>query len=299
MTSTGRRAAIDPLAIGILVVCCALWGLGQVAVKVGLQSFPPLWQAGLRSLAATALVVAWSLWRGIALFRRDGTLGAGLLAGLLFAGEFACIYAGLQFTSASRLTVFLYLSPFVVALGMPFIAPGECLSRSQWAGLAVAFAGVALAFSEGWTRPSAGPLQWLGDLLGIAAAVLWGATTLAIRATRLATVAPEKTLAYQLAVSGLTLVALALLSGERWPDGLETLPMAALAYQVIVIAFATYLAWFWLIAHYPATRLASFTLLTPVAGLLFGVLLLDEALTPQLLLALAGVCLGIWRVNRR
>ena len=137
-------------------------------------------------------------------------------------------------------------------------------------------------------------MQWLGDLLGIAAAVLWGATTLAIRATRLATVAPEKTLAYQLAVSGLTLVALALLSGERWPDGLETLPMAALAYQVIVIAFATYLAWFWLIAHYPATRLASFTLLTPVAGLLFGVLLLDEALTPQLLLALAG---AFWLVR--
>lgn len=299
MTLPARRAALDAPALIILVVCCLLWGLGQVSVKVGLQGFPPLLQAGVRSLAATGLVWAWAHWRGIALWRSDGTLHAGLLAGALFAGEFACIYVGLQYTSASRLTVFVYTAPFLVALGMPFIAKGERLNGSQWLGLGLAFGGVAVAFSEGWSRPSVGPWQWLGDLLGLGGALFWGVTTLVIRGSRLQGVAAEKTLAYQLVVSGVLLTALGLVRGEAWPADVDTMPMAALFYQIAVIAFGTYLTWFWLVARYPATRLASFTLLTPVTGLALGVLLLGEPLTPQLLLALGGVSTGLWLVNRR
>lgn len=297
--SATRRPALDALAFGILITCCLLWGMGQVAVKVGLQGFPPLLQAGVRSLVATALVIAWAAWRGVPLWQRDGSAMSGWLAGVLFAAEFACIYIGLQHTSASRLTVFVYTAPFIVALGMPFIARGERLHVSQWAGLVLAFSGVAIAFAEGWSQPSVGPLQWLGDLLGLGGALFWGVTTLLIRGSRLNAVAAEKTLAYQLAVSGGVLTVLGLMRGETWPAEVGALPAAALVYQIVVIAFGTYLAWFWLVNHYPATRLASFTLLTPVAGLSLGVLLLGEPLTPELLLALAGVSAGIWLVNRR
>src|SRR4029453_6551041 len=96
------------------------------------------------------LVWIWARWRGIALFARDGTGPGGLLAGFLFAAEFACIFIGLEYTTASRMVVFLYLSPFVVALGMPFIARSERLAPVQLAGLAAAFAGVAWAFAEGF-----------------------------------------------------------------------------------------------------------------------------------------------------
>ena len=295
-----RRSRLDGLAVGLLVLCCCVWGLNQVAAKVALADFPPLTQAALRSLGAALLVLAWARWRGIALFARDGTWRAGALAGLLFAAEFACIFVGLQFTTASRMVVFIYLSPFVVAMGMPLIARGERLAASQWLGLAAAFAGVAWAFAEGFApaaRPA--PRQWLGDALGVGAALLWGATTLVIRATSLSSAVAEKTLLYQLAVSGLLLALAAPLAGEHWPRSPAALSVASLAFQTVIVTFASYLTWFWLVRHYPATRIAAFTLLTPVAGLAAGVLLLTEPLTLRLVVALVSVVLGLALVNRR
>jgi drug/metabolite transporter (DMT)-like permease len=297
--SSQRRAHLDALAVGALFLCCALWGLNQVAAKVALAEVPPLTQAALRSLGAALLVLAWARWRGIALFERDQTLRGGLLAGALFAAEFACIFVGLQYTSASRMVVFIYLSPFVVALGMPLIARGEKLAAAQWLGLVAAFAGVAWAFAEGFAPGAAAPpRQWIGDALGLGAALLWGATTLAIRATRLSNAAAEKTLLYQLVVSGVLLALAAALAGEAWPARWSAPTLGSMAFQTVVVTFASYLTWFWLVRHYPATRLAAYTLLTPVAGLAAGVLLLGEPLTLRLMVALAAVVLGLTLVNR-
>ena len=295
---TDRRTRLDALAVSLLVGCCALWGFNQVAVKAVLPEVPPLMQAAIRSLGAALLVLAWAAWRGIPMWRRDGTLRGGVVAGSLFAAEFACIFVGLQFTGASRMAVFLYLSPFVVALGMPFIARTERLTAPALVGLVVAFSGVAWAFAEGFARPAVGPHQWIGDALGIAAAVLWGATTLVIRATALATAPVEKTLFHQLAVSGVALAMLAAATGEHsQAAGWSALAWSSIAFQVVVVSFVSYLVWFWLVRHYPATRIAAFTLLTPIFGLVFGAALLGEPLTPRLLLAAGAVAVGIAVMN--
>jgi len=294
-----RKSHLDTLAVVAVVVCCFLWGLNQVAAKVALAEVAPLWQATIRSFGGALLVWGWSRYRGIALFRRDGSLPGGLLAGALFGAEFLCIFIGLQFTTASRMVVFIYIAPFVVALGMPFIARAERLSRWQMAGLVLAFAGVAWAFAEGFTLPAAGAHQLLGDALGVLAGVLWGATTLAIRGSKLSGADAEKTLLYQLAVSGVLLFIAALAAGSPLPARLSMLVWASLGFQVLIVTFASYLVWFWLIRSYPATKLSSFTLLTPVFGLLMGAVLLGEPITVRLVLALAAVALGIVLVNRR
>ena len=216
---------------------------------------------------------------------------------MLFAVEVGCIFIGLQFTTASRMSVFLYLAPFVVALGMPLIARSERLAPLQMAGLVLAFGGVVWAFAEGFTQPAAGDLQWLGDALGLVGAVLWALTTLLVRGTRLASALPEKTLLYQLVVSGVALMLASALSTEVWPRSLSLTVSLLMLFQIGVVTFASYLAWFWLVRHYPATRVSAFTLLTPIFGLLAGVLLLDEALTLRLVVALVTVCAGIAIVN--
>jgi drug/metabolite transporter (DMT)-like permease len=296
---TDRKDHLDVLAVGSLVFCCFLWGLNQVAAKAAMPEIPGLWQAAGRSIGGAALVWLWSRGRGIALFERDATLPGGLLAGVLFAAEFFCIFIGLQFTSASRMVVFIYIAPFVVALGMPLIARSERLGAVQIGGLLLAFAGVAWAFSEGFSRPAIGPKQWIGDALGVLGGVLWGATTLAVRASALTLATAEKTLLYQLAVSAVLLLAGALLAGAPLPTHVSTLAWASLAFQIVIVTFASYLLWFWLIRHYPATRLASFTMLTPVFGLVLGAMLLAEPITARLVLALATVASGIFIVNRK
>jgi len=294
---TERRARLDGLAVVALLGCCAVWGLGQVASKTTLVEVPPLMQAAVRSIGAAVLVALWAHWRGIRLLARDGTWAAGLAAGLLFAIEFACIFTGLKFTTASRMVVFVYLAPFVVALGMPLITRGERLDATQSLGLVAAFAGVAWAFAEGFHQPSVGKLQWVGDALGVAGALFWGATTLLIRATTLSHAVPERTLFYQLAVSGVALAITSWSSAETWPQRLSLAPGCWLAFQIVVVSFASYLMWFWLVRHYPATQLSAFTLLTPVFGLWAGVALMADPLTMRLVTALIGVSAGIALVH--
>jgi drug/metabolite transporter (DMT)-like permease len=294
-----RRQHLDALAIACLLGCCVLWGLNQVAAKVALAEVPPLLQAGARSGVAALLVAAWARCCGIRLWDHDGTLAGGLAAGTLFALEFACIFVGLQFTTASRMVVFIYLAPFIVAIGIQALVKSERLRPSQWLGLLGAFAGVAWAFAEGFQQPHQGPRQWIGDGLGVLAAVLWAGTTLTIRGTKLTLASAEKTLLYQVAVSAALLLAGGLLRGERWPARLSATGWWSLGFQAVIVTFASYLVWFWLVRHYAATRLSAFTLLTPVFGLLAGVLLLGEPMTLRLGVALAAVTLGLAIVNRR
>lgn len=288
---------LDLLAITILVVCCASWGLQQVAVKVALPSFPPLLQAGLRSIIATVLLWSWMAVRRDPVLVRDGTLGWGVAAGLLFAGEFVLIFWGLEFTNASRAVIFLYMSPFVVALGAWMFLPGERLRPLQVTGMICAFAGILVVFGESLNFPDTRML--IGDVMLIGAALLWGATTVLIKASPLASASPGRVLLYQLGISAVCLPVGALLLGEAWPSEVSPLAIASLVYQAVWVAFVTYLAWFWLVRHYPAPKLASFTFLTPLLGVAAGGILLAEPMSPGLLIALALVALGIWLVNRR
>lgn len=294
-----RKTHLDSLAITLLVVCCAFWGFQQILIKTTVGEVPPLWQATIRFWGATLLLWLWCRARGVALFERDGTLWPGLLAGLLFAGEFAGIYLGLQYTSASRLTVFLYTSPFVVALLLPRVVRTETLRRIQWVGLTIAFCAVALAFSEGFIHSSPVAGQWRGDALGLAAGMLWGLTTLTLRATKLATASAEKTLFFQVGVTALVAPLISLALGETWRLDYSTAAWTSIFLQTAVGAFASYLTWMWMLRHYPATQMSTFTFLTPVFALVFGVALLGEPLTWQLVVALLGVATGIVLVSKR
>ncbi|WP_332749958.1 DMT family transporter [Hydrogenophaga sp.] len=297
--TTVRKTHLDSLAITLLVVCCAFWGFQQILIKDTVAEVPPLWQASLRFWGAAMLIWLWCAARGVRLFERDGTLKAGLLAGSLFAGEFAFIYLGLLHTTASRLTVFLYTSPFVVALLLPRVVPGEKLRRIQWIGLTIAFAAVAVAFGEGFMQGSPVAGQWLGDAMALAAGTLWGLTTLTIRATKLSTASAEKTLFYQVAVTAAVAPFISLALGEAWSLDYSARAWGSLGIQTVVGAFASYLTWMWMLRVYPATHMSTFTFLTPVFALVFGVVLLSEPLTLQLVLALMGVAVGIVLVSKR
>lgn len=288
--------SIPASAAALQVALCAIWGLGQIATKVANGGISPLFHAGIRSLGATLLLMAWIAWKRQPVYRRDGTLAAGLAVGALFALEFVGLYIGLNYTSAARATLLLYSAPFAVALGMHLFAPGERLDRNKLAGLAAAFGGLIIAFWDRLSVPDARGL--LGDALCLAAALMWGATTVVVKTTALRRALPEKTLLYQLAVSAVVLLALAGLLGEPGIFAPTSLIWAILAYQVFVVASFSYLAWFWLVSHHRATTLHAFTFLTPLFGVLFAHLLLDEPVTPAMAVALASIAAGIVLVNR-
>src|SRR6201989_2734275 len=155
---------LSPGAIALMLMLCLSWGFNQIAVKLVLPDIPPMLQAMIRSAGALPVILCIGWLRGVKFLTRDGTLGPGLFAGLLFGVEFVLIFRGLLLTSASRAVVFLYTAPFFVALGS-YQFLGERLSALQWGGLGLSFAGVALAI--GVPQPDVDASVLLGDLLVI------------------------------------------------------------------------------------------------------------------------------------
>lgn len=189
------------LAAVILVGCCALWGVTQVAIKASAAGgVPVILQAALRSAIAALLVAGWTVVRGgfRELIARDHSLRPGLGIAALFALEFLFLYPGMKLTTASRGVVLLYTAPFWVVAGAHLLLPNERLRPRQVAGLLFAFAGVGCAVADGLTGGGGRPL---GDAMVATAAAFWGLTTVMVKANRvLRTLSPAKLLIYQLGV---------------------------------------------------------------------------------------------------
>jgi drug/metabolite transporter (DMT)-like permease len=295
-----RKTHLDGIAVSLLVVCCLFWGAQQVLIKATLAELPPFYQASLRFIGATVLLMLWCKWRKIPLWGRDGSLKPGIVAGLLFAVEFSAIYMGLQFTSASRLTVFLYTSPFWVAVLVPLWVPAEKIGKWQWLGLILAFCGVTLAMFDGFSSATSTSVgHWKGDLLALAGGLGWGLTTVVIRTSVLSKLSPEKLLFYQISISAALLPIVSMLMGESWQQNWSGFAISSMLIQTVVGAFISYLAWMWMLSRYPATKISGFVFLTPLFALLVGNVWLGEALTLPLIAGLACVAVGMLLVNRR
>jgi drug/metabolite transporter (DMT)-like permease len=233
--------------------------------------------------------------RGATIFKRDGTLPAGLFAGVLFGIEFVLIYRGLLFTSASRGVVFIYTAPFFVAFGS-YLFLGERLRASQWGGLALCFTGVALAIGVPQANVDAKVL--LGDLMIVGGAALWAATTLIVKTTPLLTAPAEKALGYQVAVS----IPILALAAWFWGETLTRVPgplaLSLMAYQAIWVVGLTYLLWVALVKTYSASKLSAFTFITPLFGVVASYFIMHDALTLAFGAAALLVIAGLYLVNR-
>jgi drug/metabolite transporter (DMT)-like permease len=291
--SSGRP--LSPGAIAWMLMLCLSWGFNQIAVKLTLPEVPAMLQALIRSAGALPVVLLIAWLRGVRLFERDGTLGAGLFAGLLFGVEFVLLFHGLKLTSASRAVVFLYTAPFFVALGS-YQFLGERLRASQWGGLGLSFIGVALAIGVPQADVDAKVL--LGDLLVVGGGALWAATTLVVKATSLLRAPPEKALSYQLAVSVPILGFAAWMWGETLTRVPGPLALSLLAYQTIWVVGLTFLIWFVLVKTYSASKLAAFSFITPLFGVVASYVIMNDTLTPIFGVAAVLVMAGLYLVNR-
>jgi len=166
----------------------------------------------------------------------------------------------------------------------------------QWIGLVLCFCGLIAAIGIPQVNVDANVL--FGDLMVIIGAALWGATTLVVKSTKLATAPPEKTLIYQLAVSVPIFFVMSALFGERITHTPSVLGASWMFYQILVVGL-TFPAWFWLIQKFSATRVSAFTILTPLFGVAAGCILLNEPFTMAFALAVVLVSAGLILVNRR
>lgn len=295
------RKSLDGLAIGLMVVLCACWGLQQVAMKAAAGALHPVMQVGLRSLVATLLLVLWMAWRREAFSWSDGRFWPGIGAGILFGAEFLLVSMGLLYSPASHIVVFLYTAPIYTALGLHWWVPGERLAGRQWLGVALAFAGIVWMFAKGFSQAEGRDAfeVLLGDALGMLAGLSWAATTVLIRRSSLSNAPASQTLFYQLSVAAVMMLGIGTIAGQWASIEMDGMTWVNMAYQSVILAFASFLVWFWLLRHYLASRLSAFSFLTPLFGVAFGVALIGESPEPRFVAGAALVVVGVVLVNLR
>lgn len=293
-----ERKALDQTASSLMIVLCMVWGLQQVILKMAASDISPLMQIALRSGLAALLLLPLVLLDQKSQLMNPKNLKAGALVAVLFSLEFFLLAQALQLTSASHAVVLLYTAPIFVALGLHWKLPSERLTLLQWSGIGIAFIGIVVTFihpQQIGVNTFEQQMLW-GDLYALAAAIAWAATTVTVRLSSLAQAAVTQTLFYQLAGSFILLLGLAFFMGQavvQWTP----LVMGSLAFHTLIVSFASFLAWFWLLRNYLASRLGVFSFLTPLFGIIFGVWLLDENIEANFIFGTALVLLGILVVS--
>lgn len=293
-----ERKALDQTASSLMIVLCMVWGLQQVILKMAASDISPLMQIALRSGLAALLLLPLVLLDQKSQLKNPKNVKAGALVAVLFSLEFFLLAQALQLTSASHAVVLLYTAPIFVALGLHWKLPSERLTLLQWTGIGIAFIGIVVTFirpQQIGVNTFQQQMLW-GDLYALAAAIAWAATTLTVRLSSLAQAAVTQTLFYQLAGSFILLLGLAFFLGQavvQWTP----LVMGSLAFHTLIVSFASFLAWFWLLRNYLASRLGVFSFLTPLFGIIFGVWLLDENIEANFIFGTALVLLGILVVS--
>ena len=289
------RDHIDVTGATLLVMCSAFVGLNQVLIKLVNHGLQPVFQVGLRSACAflPLLIYAWIAGKPLSL--RDGSLGPGILAGLFFGIEFLLVFQSLDYIDVSRSAVLFYTMPFWAALGAHYFIPGDRLTLVKSGGLVLAVIGIALALSDNTWQLDGNTL--VGDIYCLVAAVLWAGIVILARATRFRKACPEMQLLYQLGVSAVVITAVSPLFGPLVRD-ITPMIIGLFTFQVLVVVCFSFSVWFWLLSVYPASKMASFSFLSPVFGVGFGWLILGEELSGSIVSALVLVCVGVYLVNQ-
>jgi len=295
MTHRATRRALDLKAAIIVLVLCLIWGAQQVVMKAVAPDVAPTMQLAIRFAGAAVFFGVWVFVREGREALSDGTLRSGLLLGSMFSLEFVFLGEALAHTTAAHAIVFLYSAPIFTALGLQFL-PEERLRRLQWAGISVAFLGIVVAFLGRSDRSTSQLVG--GDLLALLGGVSWGLTNVVLRRGRVGYSSTQKTIFYQVGMAAVLLLAFAAKTGQAGVV-LSLRAVLALLFQTVVISIASYLAWFWLLRHYLASRLMLLSLLTPIFGVALGALLLREAVDLRFGLGALLVLVGILSVNAR
>lgn len=281
----------------LLALLCLTWGVNLVSIKFSNQGVPPITGAAIRSVVSSLLLWLYCRAIGEAVFLPSGLVKHGVAIGFLFGAEFFVLYWGMSFTDASRAVIFIYTHPLWTALMAHFILRDDRLNPQKGIGMFLAFVGLIAVF--GSRSATLGPLHWVGDAMELTAGFMWAATTVYIKKFIWnQPVTHYQTLFAQLFFSIPILAAGVILFEWGVPLSPTPLVVGSLVYQSVIVAFISYLGWFWMIHRFQVTRLAAFTFLTPLCGVVLSGIVLGETLTVFLWLGFALAAGGIYLVNR-
>ena len=273
---------------------CVIWGSTYLAIKVGLVTFEPYFYAGVRYVLATALMLPIARWQGATFAGPLRRWLPAVAVGVMFVG----VCNGLVFWAETRLdsgftALLITTSPLWTGMLSPLTSSERRLGGGGWLGVVVGFAGATLLLA-----PSASPaFDWTATIAVEVSVVLWVVTSLFVRRIR-QDFHPLALTTVQMGTGAVVLLVVAVARGSYLVGPVVPEAVASLVFLAVFGSCVAFSAYFYLLRHWEASRVASSTYINPVVAMLLGWLILDEVITSRMLVATAIILVGVTLVLR-
>lgn len=281
-----------------LATIYVVWGSTYLAIRIMVETMPPLLGAGVRFAVAGAVFLAILRLRGgpgRVRITRAHALGAALAGNLLCFGGNGLVTVAEQEVPSGLTALIIGSVPLWVVLMR--LGEGDRPGRGTLAGVIVGFVGLALLVLPG-DRPDGAPL-W-GVLLIVLAAVLWASGSFYSKRMSLPA-DPLVSTAWQMLIAGATMLAAGLVAGEASglePSSFSTDSMLALAYLITFGSMLAYTAYTWLLGNAPISTVTTYAYVNPVIALALGAAILSEEITLTVLLGATAIVAAVATVVR-
>ena len=291
-----QNRPVDFLPASFLIIFSILLGLNQVMVKLVNEGMHPVFQVALRSTLAIFPILIYCYISRKKITFSTNSLIPGIVAGILFATEFILLFIALDYSTVTRVSLIFYTMPVWLTIAAHFLIKNDNLNLNKVLGLVISLIGLTLAVYE----PSMGYdlSQFYGDSFSLMASFCWATIAIMLKTTRLSDCTPETQLLYQLIISGIILLPISM----QITDYIRNINLNLIlifSFQVIVIMCMGFIGWLWIMSKYSASSTSSFAFLTPIFGVLFGWLIMDDPINERIYLSLFFTCLGIYLINKR
>jgi len=288
---------IPLVAVLAAVVIHILWGANPVAVKMGLESFPPLWSAFFRFAIGVGCITIWALAMGTRLWPENWEWTGLFILALWFMVQIGLMNIGIKFTSGASAAIMTATYPLFSGIFAHFFIAGDRLDKAKIAGLLIAFLGVGLVLSKGQLPTELSQANF-GDLILLVSAILLGGRMI-YTAKLVRNIEPMRVVLWQMLLSLGGFATGAFLWEEIIWREVKWVPLGALLYQGVVIAGLAFMVNAWLIKRYSPSVMVSFGFISPISGVVLSAMLLGDTLTWDLAMGTAGVGIGLLILTRR
>ncbi len=285
---------LDLFATSLAVLLCAIWGGAFVAIKIGLFDMPPLGSGALRFCLTSLVLLAWAYYHRVPLRHGKTEIKALTVLAVMFLYTNIVAYVGTSLTTSGRATVFFFTQPIFLALLAPSFLPGDRLTMRKGYGLGLSLCGLIALF---FTQLGGGITSTLiGDVLVMSGALVTAASSIVVKRTS-GRIHPVSLIFWQSLTSWplMALFSWVFESGQEFV--LSGRAITSILYLGVISAAFGFVAFAWLIQRNAATRVTALTFLTPVFGVGYSWLLLNETLDITHILGVVGVCLGVYIVS--
>lgn len=291
------HAELPAAAAAVTAFLCILFGANAVAIKISLAGIGTFTAAGTRFTIGAITLFLWAWFTEKPLKLNSRQVRQVLVLCLFFTIQLACFYSGLKRTTASHGTLIANLLPFNVLILAHFFIPGDRITLKRVTGLILGFTGVVFLLMDATGGAPSTTVQ-TGDLIVFLAVLVWGGNAVYIK-TIIHDFHPVQITLFPMAFGGAVFFAAGCLLDDPMIRFLDARIILAFLYTTFVTAAFGFVAWNTLLSRFGATALHSFIFIMPLSGVFFGILLLDEPVTPHLVAAIAFIVLGICVVHSR